>query len=126
MNLWRKSSRQWRGVDFMTLVPRKACGWTDGDRPGQVVVLQPRFGAGILGRFLQPRLNDQKKFLRIPLEERGSYLWGLIDGQRTVGDMAVSFRQNFPEEGDQVPERVSMYLYQMLENNLIEFVEPKA
>jgi len=106
----------------MALVPQKACGWTDGDEQGQVVVLQPRFRAGILGRFLQPRLKDSKKFLRIPLEQRGSFLWNLMDGALTVGEMAVVFGHDFPEENDQVPERVATYLYQMAENHLIKFV----
>ena len=78
------------------------------------------------GRFLQPRLKEGKKYLHIPLEERGAFLWRGIDGERTVGDLAVSFRQSFPDEEDQVPERVATYLYQMLENDLLEFVEPKS
>ena len=121
MNLFRKTSRRWRGVDFMGLVPEKACGWASGARPGQVVVLQPRFKSGLLGRLLQPRLKEAKKYLRIPLEERGSFLWNLMDGQRTAGEMAEAFGREFPEESDQVPERVATYLYQMADNNLIRF-----
>jgi len=121
-NLFRKSSRKWRGVDFMALVPEKACGWAPGDVPGQVLILQPRFSSGLLGRFLQPRLKETKKYIRIPLEERGSFLWDLIDGKRTAGDMAEAFRDKFPEENDQVPERVATYLYQMADNKLIKFV----
>ena len=124
-NLFRKSSRKWRGVDFMALVPEKACGWVPGDVPGQVLLLQPRFNSGLLGRFLQPRLKETKKFIRMPLEERGSFLWGLIDGNMTAGDMAEAFRTEFPAENDQVPERVSTYLYQMVDNGLIHFVNFK-
>ena len=119
---FRRNSRKWRGVDFMTLVPRPTCGATAGTSPDKVVVLQPRFSSGILGRFLQPRLKETKKFIRIPLEERGSFLWSRMDGRRTVGDLAVVFGENFPDDGASVPERVATYLYQMSENNLIEFV----
>jgi len=121
MNLFRKTSRKWRGVDFMGLVPEKACGWTSGERSSQVVVLQPRFKSGLMGRFLQPRLKEAKKYLRIPLEERGSFLWDLIDGRRTAGEMAEAFGREFPEEIDQVPQRVATYLYQMADNDLIRF-----
>ncbi|MEN8005470.1 MAG: PqqD family protein [Candidatus Krumholzibacteriota bacterium] len=105
----------------MALVPQKACGWTQGNGPDQVVVLQPRFRAGLLGRYLQPRLKESKKFVRIPLEERGSYLWTLMDGKMTVGEMATAFGRDFPAENDQIPERVATYLYQMAENHLISF-----
>ena len=125
-NLFRKSSRKWRGVDFMGLVPVKTCGWAPGDIPGQTILLQPRFSTGLLGRFLQPRLTETKKFIRIPLEERGSFLWGLIDGKMTVGDMTEAFRREFPAENNQVPERVATYLYQMVDNGLIDFDNFKA
>lgn len=125
-NLFRKSSRKWRGVDFMGLVPVKTCGWAPGDNPGQTILLQPRFSTGLLGRFLQPRLTETKKYIRIPLEERGSFLWGLIDGKMNVGDMTEAFRREFPAENNQVPERVATYLYQMVDNGLIDFVNFKA
>ena len=122
MNLFRKTSRKWRGVDFMALVPVQACGWQPGEKPGQVVVLQPRFQAGLLGRFLQPRLKEGKKYLRVPLEERGSFLWKLMDGRRTVGELSEAFQGEFSSEKDQVPQRVSIFLYQMVDNKLIDFV----
>jgi hypothetical protein len=122
VNLFRKTSRKWRGVDFMGLVPQQVCGWEAGPKAGQVVVLQPRFQSGLMGRFLQPRLKEPKKYVRIPLEERGSFLWGLMDGHTTVGAMAEAFRAAFPGESDQVPQRVATYLYQMADNKLIRFV----
>ena len=122
MNLFRRTSRKWRGVDFMGLVPVKACGWENGEKPGQVVVLQPRFKSGLMARFLQPRLNETKKYLRIPLEDRGSFLWCAMDGRRTVGELTEDFRDHFQEETSQVPQRVATYLYQMADNQLIEFV----
>jgi hypothetical protein len=121
VNLFRKTSRKWRGVDFMGLVPEHACGSKSGGEPDQIVILQPRFQKGLLGRFLQPRLKENKKYLRIPLEERGSFLWGQIDGRRTVGQMTEAFRNEFPGEADQVPQRVATYLYQMADNRLIRF-----
>ena len=124
--MFRKSSRKWRGVDFMALVPEKACEWTQGDMPGQIILLQRRFSTGLLGRFLQPRLKDSKKYIRIPLEERGSYIWTQIDGKRTVADIAEAFGMQFPGEKDQVPERVATYVYQMVDNKLIEFVKFKV
>lgn len=105
----------------MSLVPEKACEWVPGDEPGRVVVLQARYRSGLLGRFLQPRLKEHKKHIRIPLEDRGSCLWGLMDGKLTVAEITTAFRRDFPEDTEQVPERVATYLYQMVENKLIQF-----
>lgn len=125
MGLFKRTSRRWRGVDFMQLVPQKACGWTEGTDGQPVVVLQPRYNSGLLGRFLQPRLKESKKYLRIPLEARGSSLWLKIDGKRTVGDLSLEFGKDFPEENGPIPERVATYLYQMAENRLIDFANLK-
>jgi len=105
----------------MGLVPFQACGWENGGKPGHIVVLQPRFQSGLMARFLQPRLKETKKYLRIPLEERGSFLWNLMDGKRTVGDLTEAFRTEFKDEKEQVPQRVATYLYQMADNKLIDF-----
>jgi hypothetical protein len=121
MNLFKRTSRKWRGIDFMGLVPARTCDWVRGEKPGQIVVLQPRFQSGLLGRFLQPRLKESKRFVRIPLEERGSFLWAQMDGKRTVGDLTRAFQEEFENETDQVPERVATFLYQMADNNLIRF-----
>ena len=71
-------------------------------------------------------VTETKKFIRIPLEERGSFLWGLIDGKMTTLKMAEAFLHEFPAEDNQVPERVATYLYQMVDNGLIGFVNFKA
>lgn len=106
----------------MSLVPRRACEWSDGADPDKVVVLQPRYRSGVLGRFVQPRLKKSKQFVRIPLEERGTFLWRAMDGKLTVGQLAGEFSRNFDDEAESVPERVATYLYQMVENKLIDFV----
>ena len=122
MRFFKKTSRKWRGLDFMALVPARSCEWTEAVEPGRVVVLQPRFRSGLLGRYFQPRLGEHKKHLRIPLELRGSFLWRQMDGQQTVAELADAFAAEFPADQEQVPERVATYLYQMAENHLIEFV----
>ena len=126
MNLFRRTSRKWRGVDFMALKPRRNCGWVPNEDPAKVVVLQPRFGSGLLARVLQPRLKESKKFVRIPLEARGSWLWREMDGNRTVGQLVTGFLAAFPGDTEAAPERVATYLYQMAENSLIDFVNFKA
>lgn len=122
MSLFRRTSRKWRGVDFMSLVPCRVCEWSDGPGPDKVVVLQPRYRSGLLAQFVQPRLKESKQFVRIPLEERGTFLWRAMDGEQTVGELVGPFSQKFDHEADSVPERVATYLYQMAENKLIDFV----
>jgi len=121
MGLFNRGSSKWHGVDFMTLIPVRVLESEDGSRDGQIVVLQPRYPSGLLGRFLQPRLGPGKRFIRIPLEDRGSFLWRHADGKRSVGELAGLFAGEFAEDTREAPQRVATFLYHMLENGFIKF-----
>ena len=75
----------------------------------------------MLGRWLQPRLKDKKKFIRLPLDKRGAVIWEKMDGKRKVGDLVAVFGANFDDDLQDSAERLSGYLYSMWENKFIEF-----
>lgn len=113
--------KRWTGVDFSTLVavPDVSCQ-VDPDS-GKIVLLQPRYRDWFFGRILQPRLSGKKRYVRVPLESRGTFLWGLLDGQRTVGDLVLAFIEEFPAESQNAAERVAGFLYNMERNGFIRF-----
>jgi hypothetical protein len=113
--------KRWQGVDFAGLVPRHCAPFESGDEAGRVVLLQPRYQGWLMGRLVQPRLPAHKKYLKVPLEERGSFLWALVDGQRTVADLVAAFVDAFPVEKEQAGERVAGYLYNLEVNGFLEF-----
>ncbi len=117
----RKSSR-WENVNYLALVPAHRSGWQDGPDGKRVLVLMPRYTDPVLGRLLQPRLSDAKKHIRVPLDGRGSFLWRLVDGKRTVADLANLFEAAHPDDNDDVPTRVSMYLHAMYDNKFIKYL----
>lgn len=114
-------AKRWRGVDFAGLIPVQDAPSAEGSGDGQVVLLQPRYQGWLLSRLLQPRLPEDKKYLKVPLEARGSFLWRLMDGQRTVADLVAAFVAEFPDETDQAGERVAGYLYNLERNGFLKF-----
>jgi hypothetical protein len=118
---WFDDGKRWRGVDFAVLVPERRAASEPGGDPGRVVLLQPRYQGWLLGRLLQPRLPAHKKYLRVPLEERGSFLWALVDGRRTVADLVAAFEAEFPDERAQAGERVAGYLYHLAAHGFLGF-----
>lgn len=120
MGLFQRKSR-WTGVDFMTLVPARLAETTETD-DGGIVILMPRFAGTIYARWLQPLVRREKKYIRVPLDERGSYLWRRIDGRRTVGDLVTGFVAAFPADTEQAATRVCQYLYNLADNRFIRFV----
>ncbi len=119
--MFKKRAKRFEGIDFMTLIPRRIVDHEQSGDSRQTVLLLPRYKKGLMKRFLQPLLPQDKMFIRIPLEERGQWLWHEMDGRRNIGSMVADFAERFPEDQGQVPTRVGAYLNRMEDQGLIEF-----
>ena len=117
---WRRSSLQ--DQNYLDFVPRRIATGEAGTAEGSVVVLMPRYRDFFFGRVLQPLLRGDKRFIRVPLDPRGSWIWGQVDGERTVGDVARGFRETFPEDEEQVEERVCHYVAAMVGHGFMEII----
>jgi hypothetical protein len=109
----------------MALVPERTAETSEADREADheaVVLLMPRFAGTIYARWLQPLVRREKRYIRVPLERRGSHLWRQIDGRRTVAELVADFVAAFPDDSEQAAERVCQYLYNLEQNRFIRFV----
>ena len=109
-------------TDYMNLIPERSFAWDEDTATGRVIVLVPRFTDPIGSRLIQPRLGASRRHLRVPLEVRGSHLWRLIDGQRTVGELVAAFVAAFPEDSSDPHRRLSLYFQAMYEKKFIRYV----
>ena len=116
-----RTARRFAGIDFMELLPAPRVGHEVGPEEGKITLLIPRYTGTLLGRFLQPRLSEEKKYIRLPLDLRGALIWQHMDGKTKVVDLVHLFGENFEEDRQDVAERLSGYLYAMWENKFIEF-----
>lgn len=105
----------------MELIPAGILEHELGPEENQITLLVPRFTDPVLSRLVQPRLKSDKKYIRVPLEKRGSLLWVKMNGEVTVGDLVTLLGEHFSDDQKEVPERLSGYLYAMWENKFIEF-----
>jgi hypothetical protein len=108
-NPFRKSQQVETTVAFDQLIPVPAVSHEiDGET---VVLLEPRFrGWPFLERWLQPRLGPRRAHVRVRLENRGGYLWRMLDGSRNVAALIDCFRSEFPDEAEAPEQRVRVYL----------------
>ena len=125
MGLFRRRSR-WEGVDFLELLPERIVGHTRDDATDGVVLLAPRFDSGLLGRFLQPRLRPERAHIRVKLDARGSWIWSRVDGRRRIAEIVEGFGDAFPEDGEQVEDRVCRFLYEMERERFVRFANLPA
>ena len=119
--IFNGNARKFAGVDFMALIPAAKVQHEMDSTAQKVTLLVPRYNDPLFGRFIQPYLSEKKKFIRLPLDQRGSWIWRQLDGQSTVAHMVRIFENEFPDDLKDVPERLSGYLYSMWENKFVEF-----
>ena len=69
---------------------------------------------GIVNRIAQ-KLLKKPKVSHIHLDEMGSFIWPLIDGEKSVLDISVPFEAHFGEKAQPLYERLAKY-FQILES----------
>lgn len=104
----RKGKR--REVNLLDLVPIPIIGHEVGDA-GIVTLLAPRFKSRIMRRLLLPRLK--RPFFKVELDDIGSALWLLCDGERNVKEIALVMQENFEERIEPCYDRMSMFFQQL-------------
>ncbi len=117
----KKKPNPFTGLDFMRLIPVQVKEVEVDGETGITKVLIPRYESWPFSKLVQPRLGPLKRHIRVPLEDRGCFLWNHMDGQKNVGDLVPLFREKFPTDQEDAPKRVSMFLFSMYQNGFIAF-----
>jgi hypothetical protein len=87
---------------------------------GTVVLLRPKFVNPKLG-WLQ-RLLPRPVF-RVRLDAKGAFIWGTLDGARTVQDVCGQVRERFGAEAEPVEERTLAFVYQMTSGQFVRLLD---
>ncbi len=95
---------------FLDLHPKWNRDWEEME-DGQIVVLVPKFGDHPLGRWLMARLA--KPYLRLKLDEVGSFVWQRCNGMNSVRDIAADLERRFGEKVHPTEDRLILFLRQL-------------
>ncbi len=76
---------------------------------------------GIVNRIAQ-KLLKKPKVSHIHLDEMGSFVWPLIDGEKTIMEIGVPVEEHFGEKAQPLYERLAQF-FRILEN--YRFIEWK-
>ncbi|MCM1267967.1 MAG: PqqD family protein [Bacteroidales bacterium] len=101
----RKQKQQ---QNYLDLIPERAPGldWTRDDEG--IVVLEVE-NTGVFNRLAQ-KFFKRPKVTKVHMEKYGSFLWPLIDGKRTVMELADLEKAEFGEEVEPLYPRVVKYM----------------
>ena len=106
----KKNKQQINYLDLIPVRPEKL-GWHIDRR--ERVVLEVK-NEGFFNRIAQTYFR-RPQTTKVHLDVQGSYLWPLIDGERTVMELAALQKEHFGEAAEPLYPRIVKY-FQILES----------
>ena len=89
------------------------------EKEGELSVIAfPRFRSKFMQKYFVPK--NKSAVIRIRLEEHGTAVWDLIDGKRTVKEIAEALAEHFQEE-ENYEYRVAAYFSQLQRQGFVKF-----
>ena len=116
------ASNKRREANLLELVPRRI-GECETSDEGVVTLLMPRFRNRLLRRFIEPRLDPSRRTIKLKLDDIGSAVWLLIDGRRSVREIAERLSERFGERiENQCYERLGVFFQQLERGRFVSYV----
>ena len=103
-------------LDYVPVIdPRNT--WSEANGKVTIHMVHRGFYAAIAQKFFHtPRVSH------IDLDGYGSFLWTRIDGQKTVGDLALELKAQFGQEAEPLYDRLVQYMRILRNNGFICYV----
>ncbi len=96
-------------INLLDLIPVQTCDWSYQEKSPELVrILKPRFDSK-LGKRFGKRFNVKETF-NINLDEYGTAIWRLIDGQLTVGELGEILATQFGDKVEPLFPRLAQFL----------------
>lgn len=77
---------------------------------------------GAMNRIFQ-KLFKKPKISYIHLDETGSYIWQLIDGKRTIGEIAENVHEHFGQKAEPLYERLLKFFEIVESYDFIRYIK---
>ena len=108
------------GINLLELAPVRVARWRQVE--DRVVVERPKPRARF-PRILLEWLLHLRAVKSLRLDEVGSFAWQLLDGEHTVGQVAVAVRERFGEAVEPAEERVGHLVRLLRQEGLLAYPE---
>jgi len=108
--------------NMLGMIPSRACRWYISKKTNNCVIRKKRYPSGpnLYQRFFL-RLLKRDLFFRIHLDEYGSNIFRLVDGERDVERIGFLVKKRFGKAVEPLYPRISAFLINMESNGLIRF-----
>lgn len=104
-----------RDDNLLLFTPRANIAWEQ--EQDHICLLVPKFKNAFLRKHLCARMR--KPFVRVRLDEYGSYVWQHIDDGLTVQQIAEKLQEKFGDRVQPVYDRVGLFISMLYRNQFI-------
>ena len=104
-------------TSFLGACPCRRLSWDEED--GRAVLLRPKLGESRLGRWAASHLKNP--YYRIRLDEIGTLVWRLCDGQTQLSEVVAHMRRDIGGGAEPAEERLYEFIRKMYHARLIGF-----
>lgn len=116
----KRNKKKKADINYLDLIPEKSSSLKWHTDLKERVILEVE-NTGIMNKIAQ-NLFNKPRFTKVHLDANGSFIWPLIDGKRTVEDIAVLVKEQFGEAAEPLYPRIIKY-FQIVESyHFIRFV----
>ena len=116
----KKSKKKTADINYLDLIPEKSQSLKWHTDLKDRVILEVE-NTGIMNKIAQTVFN-KPRFTKVHLDAQGSFIWPLVDGKRTVTDIALLVKDEFGEAAEPLYPRIIKY-FQIVESyHFIKFV----
>lgn len=115
-----KHKKQEDQTNYLDLIPEREPSLRWHRDLKERVILEVE-NTGIMNSIAQKVFN-RPRYTKVHLDEQGTFIWPLIDGQRTIADIAALVKEHFGEAAEPLYPRIVKY-FQIVESyHFIKFV----
>ena len=112
----RRKAKELEQINLLELMPVRLATWSESE--GRVVIERPKpMGAGRVGEKLRYWLAVR----RIRLDEKGSLVWRLLDGAKSVADVANALREEYGEQVEPAEDRAGQLIRMLHKEDLVAY-----
>ena len=116
----KRNKKKIADINYLDLIPEKNASLRWHTDIKKRVILEVE-NTGIMNKIAQ-NLFNKPRFTKVHLDANGSFIWPLIDGKRTVADIALLVKKQFGEAAEPLYPRIIKY-FQIVESyHFIRFV----
>jgi hypothetical protein len=119
VNWWavRVLAREKKEINLLDMKPKRTSMWKRGEK---VTIIVPK-AKTIIGKHICDFVGKPRTF-KLNLDEYGSAVWKLCNGDRTVREIGDELERKFGKKVEPVYERLKKFLHILEAEKLIKYV----